>query len=396
MPPPLTILHLDMDAFFAQVEQMRDPSLKGKPVCVGGIPGEDRSVVASASYEARKFGIRAAMPLRQAQKACPHAVFLRGHYKLYQEVSKRVVKILEDYSDRVQPSSIDESYVDITGVLKYWGGAEAIGRGIKKRVVDELRLTCSIGIAPTRTLAKICTDLNKPDGLTIIGPDDLERVIFPLPVEKIPGVGAKMKKSLNTIGIFTIGQLAGAPQEQMFKRFGVYGPQLQEIVRGQTNREVHTEDERPDEKSIGNSRTFGQDTADRELLRTYLLAIVQMVGRRVREADMAGRTVTLTIRYGDFHTLTARRSLPRLTSDENEIFRLAWKLFEERAMPGVPLRLLGVSLSGLVPKKTAQTDLFEKENKVFKAMDAIKDKFGEGVIGRSSTLGVKIKKGPGK
>jgi DNA polymerase-4 len=370
---------------------MRDPSLKGKPVCVGGIPGEDRSVVASASYEARKFGIHSAMPLRQAQRLCPNAVFLRGHYQLYQEISKRVVKILEDYSDRVEPSSIDESYVDITGVLKYWGGAEAIGRGIKERVYHDLRLTCSIGIAPTRTLAKICTDLHKPDGLTIIGPDDLERVIYPLPVEKIPGVGDRMKKSLNNFGISTIRQLAEAPQDQMFKRFGVYGPHLQEIARGQSNREVNTDEERPDEKSIGNSRTFGQDTSDPQVLHTYLLAIVQLVGRRVRAADMAGRTVTLTIRYGDFHTVTVRRSLARLTSDENEIFKLAWRLFEERSLPDMPVRLLGVSLSGLTPRQAAQTDLFEKENKVFTTMDKLKDKFGDGVIGRSSTLGVKIK-----
>ena len=169
---------------------------------------------------------------------------------------------------------------------------------------------------------------------------------------------------------------------------------MQEVVPGDYTGEVHTDEERPDEKSIGNSRTFGQDTGDPQVLHTYLLSIVQLVGRRVREADMAGRTVTLTIRYSDFHTITVRRSLPRLTSDENEIFKLAWRLFEERSMAGVPVRLLGVSLSGLTPRKDAQTDLFEKENKVFTAMDKLKDKFGEGVIGRSSTLRVKLKGKP--
>jgi DNA polymerase-4 len=180
----------------------------------------------------------------------------------------------------------------------------------------------------------------------------------------------------------------------MFKRYGVYGPHLQEVVRGEYTGEVHTDDERPDEKSIGNSRTFGRDTSDPETLHTYLLSIVQLVGRRVRSAEMAGRTVTLTIRYSDFHTITVRRSLARLTSDENEIFKLAWRLFEERSLPGVPVRLLGVSLSGLQPRQEAQTDLFEKENKVFTTMDKLKDKFGEGVIGRSSTLGVKVKGKP--
>ncbi len=394
--PPQTILHMDMDAFFASVEQLRDPSLKGKPVCVGGIPGQDRSVVASASYEARPFGIRAGTPLMQAQRLCPQAIFVRAHGDAYLEISQRVVQILNDFSDRVEPSSIDESFVDITGVLNYFGGAEIapsrIGSEIKERVLQDLHLTCSVGIAPTRTLAKLCTDLHKPDGLTIVGPGEIERVIFPLMVEKVPGIGSRLKSVLNGLGILTIGQLAAASPELLFKRFGVNGPHLQKVVRGQLDWEVLTDDERPDEKSIGNSRTFAQNSSDPDVLKRYLLTLVQMVSRRMREGGYLGRTVTLTIRYGDFHTVSHQRSLARHTGDENDIFKTAWRLFQMYYLTEAPVRLLGVSVSQLTRKNAGQVDLFDRESKLYPALDALRDKYGEDIIQRSSTMEIRLRR----
>jgi DNA polymerase-4 len=386
-----TILHLDMDAFFASVEQLRDPSLRGKAVIVGGIPGKDRSVVTSASYEARPFGVRAGMPIGEARRLCPHAIFVRTRGFAYLEISRRVVEIMNDFSDRVEPSSIDEAYMDITGVLKYWGGAEAIGRRLKERVRDELHLTCSVGVAPTRILAKLATDLNKPDGLTIIRKEDMERVVFPLPVEEVPGVGRRLKAALNEMGILTVGQLAKADAKRLYKRFGINGTRLQQIVRGELDWEVIREDERPDDKSVGHSRTFNQDTADPEKLKGYLLSLVQMVGRRLREGDYAGRTVTITIRYGDFSTLSHQRSMKHATNDENDIFKVAWRLFEEHYLTETPVRLLGVSVSGLVRRNARQLDLFDKESQLYPALDALREKFGEGIIRRTSTLDIHLR-----
>lgn len=384
-----TILHVDMDAFFAQVEQLRDPSLKGKPVCVGGIPGKDRGVVAAASYEARKYGIHAAMPLGQAKKLCPQAVFLRARGHAYLEISKRVVAILGEFSDRVEPSSIDESYLDITGVLNYFGGAENVGRGIKERILSELHLTCTVGIGPTRIIAKMATNMHKPDGLTIIEKADIPAKIYPLPVEKVPGIGPRMQKTLNGMGIHTLGQLANASENFLFKRLGVHGPRLQKIARGELDWTIVRDEERPDDKSIGNSRTFGQDSSDPEVLKRYLLTLVGMIGRRLREADMVGKTVTLTIRYGDFHTVTHQKSIRRVTNDENDIFRIAWRLFEERYITGMPVRLLGVSVSKLQPRNAGQMDIFDRETKLYSAMDTLREKFGETIVRRTSTMDIK-------
>lgn len=389
MSAPSTILHVDMDAFFAQVEQVRDPALKGKPVCVGGIPGQDRGVVAAASYEARKYGIHSAMSLGQAKRLCPQAIFVRVRGHVYLEISKRVVAILGEFSDRVEMSSIDESYLDITGVLKYFGGAENIGRGIKERILSELHLTCSVGIGPTRVIAKMATNMNKPDGLTIIRKEDIPTKIYPLPVEKVPGIGERMQKTLNEMGIHTLGQLAKASEEFLFKRLGVYGPRLQQIARGELDWAVVTDGERPDDKSVGNSRTFGRDTSDPEQLKNYLLSLIGMVGRRLREAEMMGRTVTLTIRYGDFHTVTHQKSISKATSDENDIFNVAWKLFEERYITGMPVRLLGVSVSGLERCDSGQLDLFDRESKLYAALDELREKFGETIVRRSSVMNVK-------
>ncbi|TKJ37574.1 DNA polymerase IV [candidate division LCP-89 bacterium B3_LCP] len=385
------ILHIDMDAFFAQVEMLRDPKLLGKPVCVGGIPGQDRSVVTAASYEARKYGIHAGMALMQAKRLCPNAIFVRSRGGVYMEISRRVVGILEEICDQVEPSSIDESYLDIGNVLNYWGGAEKIGQRIKERILQELNLTCSVGIAPTRTLAKMATNLQKPDGLTILTTEDIPEKIHPLPVEKVPGIGKSTKKTLNDMGVKTIGQLVNASEEFLFKRLGMHGKHLREIVSGKLDWEVTPEEGRPADKSIGNSRTFKKDTSDPEELKGYLLSLVQMVARRMRATKMAGKVVTITIRYGDFNTVTHQRSSNRQTQDETEISRIAWQLFGEQYITGMPVRLLGVSVSRLTKIDEGQMDIFDRESQLFSAVDELKDRFGEGIIQRSASLGVRVR-----
>lgn len=380
-----------MDAFFAQVEMMRDPKLKGKPLCVGGIPGTDRSVVTSASYEARKYGVHAGMPLLQAKRLCPNAVFVRSRGHAYISISRRVVGILHEFSDKVEPSSIDESFLDISGVLDYWGGPEKIGQGIKEKIKEYLGLTCTVGIAPTRTLAKMATNMQKPDGLTIITPDLIEEKIFPLSVRAVPGIGEKTEKRLNELGIQTCGQLAKADSCLLDARIGLYGRHLQDVVRGKVDWDVTRDEEKPDEKSIGNSRTFSADTNDLPKLKGYMLSLVQMVGRRMRDAEMSFRTVTITIRYGDFQTVTHRKSVGRATNDEDTMFKMAWQLFQEHYITGMPVRLLGVSISNLVRRSKGQLDLFEIESKLFEAMDSLRERFGEEIIRKTSTMGIKTR-----
>jgi len=331
------------------------------------------------------------MPLLQAKRLCPNAVFVRSRGHAYMSISRRVVGILNEFCDRVEPSSIDESYLDITGVLKFWGGAEQVGRKIKEKILSELHLTCSVGIAPTRVLAKMATNLQKPDGLTIIQAAEIEEKIFPLPVEKVPGIGSSTKRTLNDLGILTCGQLAAAETELLLQRIGVYGKYLQDVVSGRADREIVPDDHRPDEKSIGHSRTFSADTSDQDKLKAYLASLVQMVGRRMREAEMSFRTVTLTIRYGDFHTVTHRKSIGQATNDEEALFKLAWRLFQEQYITGMPVRLLGVSISNLVRSSQGQLDLFLQESPLFSALDTLRDKYGEGIIRRSNTLGVNIR-----
>ncbi len=383
-----TILHIDMDYFFAQVEVLRDPKLKGKPLCVGGIPGTDRSVVTSASYEAREFGVHAGMPLLEAKRICPNAVFVRSRGHAYMSISRRIVGILQEFSDQVEPSSIDESYIDITNVLSYWGGAEKIGQGIKDKILKELHLTCTVGIAPTRTLAKMATNMQKPDGLTIIEEDQIEEKIFPMPVEKVPGIGKATKKTLNDMGINTIGQLANASENLLYKRIGVHGRHLQEVVSGKVDWTVVVDEQRSDDKSIGNSRTFNTDTNDKDKLKGYLLSLVQMVGTRMRTAETSFRTVTLTIRYGDFQTVTHRKSIGRPTCDEDDIFKMAWQLFQEQYITGMPVRLLGVTISNLVRNSAGQLDMFDKESQLFSALDSLREKYGDSIVRRTSTMGI--------
>ncbi|MEE8300404.1 MAG: DNA polymerase IV, partial [Desulfatiglandales bacterium] len=290
-----TILHVDMDAFFAAIEVLDNPSLKGRPVIVGG--STDRGVVSTASYEARRFGIHSAMPIFKAREKCPQGIFLPVRKGRYKEVSKGIMDILKDFTPLVEGVSIDEAYLDITGCEDLFGNAEEIARHIKARIGKETGLTCSIGIAPNKFLAKIASDMHKPDGLTIISADGVDTFLSRLPVEKIPGVGKRTIKSLRPYGIKTAGGLRRFSKEQLLKDFGRFGGRLYELARGMDNSPVVPYRE---VKSISSEETLPSDTGDFSILKEKLISHADKVAWRLRKEGLRGRTITLKIKLDDF------------------------------------------------------------------------------------------------
>ncbi|MEL7473433.1 MAG: DNA polymerase IV, partial [Planctomycetota bacterium] len=272
-----TILHVDMDAFFASVAQLDHPDLRGKPVLVGGTGR--RGVVAAASYEARVFGCRSAMPSAVARRLCPHAVFVKGDFARYRELSDRVMSILESFTPAVQPISIDEAFLDVTGSERLFGDGETIARSIRARVHSETGLTCSVGVAPNKFLAKLGSDLNKPDGMTLITPQRVHDILDPLPVSKMMGVGPAAERRLERLGVRTIGDLRGVAPEALKATLGSYGPRLHELAHGRDERPVHADREA---KTIGHEQTFGQDLTECDDVRAVMLGQCEAVGRRLR------------------------------------------------------------------------------------------------------------------
>ncbi|MHC4984124.1 MAG: DNA polymerase IV [Planctomycetota bacterium] len=336
------ILHVDMDAFFAAVEQRRRPELKGRPVIVGGRGDpESRAVVSAASYEARRFGVRSGMPLAQAYRACPEAVFLPVDFEAYATVSQRVLAILHAYSPRIDPVGLDEAFLDVTHAEVR---PENIARAIKERVQEETGLTCSVGIAPNKLLAKIASGLDKPDGLTVIARMDVERRIWPLPVSVIWGIGPRTEERLAAIGVRSIGDLAAIPREDLVARFGrAHGDYFFEAARGIDDSAVRRHRER---KSLGHETTFERDLDDLAELRRVLGRLADMVSAEARERGVCGRTITVKLRYADFETVTRRTTLPRPVAGAAALRRAALECFE-RIPVDRPVRLLGVRLSNL-------------------------------------------------
>ncbi len=338
------ILHLDMDAFFAAVELLRRPELEGKPVVVGGRGDPTRrGVVSTADYEARKYGIHSAMPLRTAYRLCPHAVFLPVDYAAYREVSERIKAILREVSPAMQDVGIDEAYLDITEVP---GSAEEIGRRIKRRIREGTGLTASVGIAPNKFLAKIASDLDKPDGLTILTMDDVPRRIWPLPVRTLWGVGPKTEARLDEMGIRTIGELAARPVEGLVAAFGeAHGRHMHETAHGHDERPVTTERE---PKSVSRETTFQEDVDDKRVLARVLRDLVERVGGDLRRKGVKAKTVGVKLRYADFTTLGRQTTLDHATDDPQEILDSVYA-----CMRRIPLerrvRLIGVRCAGLVP-----------------------------------------------
>src|ERR1700722_1820541 len=376
LPPTATILHVDMDAFFVSVELLERPELRGKPVIVGGGP-DQRGVVTSASYEARKFGVHSAMPLRTAGKLCPHGIFLDGHHKKYGEWSDRVATILGKFSPIVEMVSIDEAYLDLAGTERLHGPPLAAADKLLRTVTSTTGLPCSGGLGSTRLVAKVGSEQAKPRGLVWVAPGSEARFLAPLPIRKIPGIGKVTERALRALGLETVGQLADTPQEKLEKVFGQWGTALYRKARGGDSYEFVIDAE---PKSISHNHTFGEDTSDTEALVAMLSHLSQKACKRLREAGLATRTVTLTIRYAGFDTYTPSKTLSEPTLLDGDIFAVFQSLFREHRNMKRKIRLLGVALSGF-SHGNQQLDLLEAERrskleKLTRAADQLRDRFG--------------------
>ena len=383
--------HVDMDAFFVSVEELFDPSLKGKAVVVGGARDE-RGVVAAASYEARKFGVHSAMPLRTAAKLCPQAIFVDGHRDRYIEYSDRVRKVLYRFTPKLDMASIDEAYLDMRGTERLHGPPLRSAHSLHQAVKQETELNCSIGIATSRLVAKICSDLAKPNGILFAVPGEEPRLLAPLDVRKIPGVGKVAEQHLREIGIQKIGDLAGLEDWFLEERFGKWGLALAGKARGEDaggwfDSEVG-EGEGP--RSISHEHTFGHDTADVEQLESTLGRLSELVGRRLRDQGLHGRTIQLKLRYSDFSTITRAHSLPQSTQIDQEIFEQVRQLFRNNWKRGAAIRLLGVHVSGFETVE-GQLPLIDGERhqrwqQALTAADRLREKFGENVLSLGSAM----------
>ena len=332
------IMHIDMDAFYASVEQRDDPSLKGRPVIVGG---SLRGVVSASSYEARKFGVRSAMPIFRAKKLCPHGVFLRGRMDRYAEVSREIMAILANYSPVLEKASVDEAYLDATGLERLFGPVEEMAAALKAAVREQTQLTCSVGLAPVKFLAKIASDLRKPDGLSIVYPHDVPAFLRALPVKDIPGVGGKTLAALEGLGVRMAADIGRYPREFWLRRFGKTGGVLYDRGHGVDPREVEAYQE---PKSESAENTFPEDTCDREELKSWLLRQSERVGTSLRRMGFAGRTITLKVKYADFTSVTRARTLDAPTNITRVIYENAAELLDE-LNPTAKLRLIGVGVS---------------------------------------------------
>src|SRR5580693_4887422 len=377
LPPTASILHVDMDAFFVSVELLERPELRGKPVIVGGGTPNQRGVVTSASYEARKFGVHSAMPLRTAGKLCPHGIFLDGHHHKYSEWSDRIATILAKFSPIVEMTSIDEAYLDLAGTERLHGPPFAAADKLLRTITKNTGLPCSGGLATTRLVAKVASDQGKPRGLVWVAPGMEARFLAPLPIRKIPGIGEVTERALRALGIETVEQLASHSQEKLEKIFGQWGTALYRKARGGDAYEFLIDAE---PKSISHNHTFGEDTSDVAEMESMLSHLSQKACKRLREANLSARTLTLTIRYAGFDTYTRSKTLQEPAQLDADIYSAFQNLFREHRNTKRKIRLLGVSLSGF-SHGAQQLDLLESDRrekleKLTKAADSLRDKFG--------------------
>src|ERR1700730_3690607 len=375
-----TILHVDMDAFFVSVELLERPDLRGKPVVVGGRP-DQRGVVSAASYEARKFGIHSAMPLRTAGRLCPHAIFLDGHHAKYFEWSDRIASILAKFSPIVEMVSVDEAYLDLSGTERLYGPPIAAADKLLRTITKTTGLPCSGGLAPTRLVAKVASDQAKPRGLVWVPPGSEARFLAPLPIRKIPGIGEVTERALRALGIDTVEQLATHSQEKLEKIFGQWGRALYRKARGGDSYEFLIDAE---PKSISHNHTFGQDTDNSAELSSMLSHLSQKACKQLREAGLAARTLTLTLRYTGFDTYTRSKTLAEPMQLDADIYVAFQNLFREHRDHARKIRLLGVSLSGLT-HGAEQLDLLAAERRaklerLTRATDGLRDRFGFGSV----------------
>ena len=389
--PARTIFHVDMDAFFVSVEELYDPSLRGKPVVVGGRPNE-RGVVSAASYAARKFGIHSAMPLRTAHKLCPQAIFVDGHPDRYRDYSERVFQVLNSFTPKLEMASIDEAYLDLTGTERLHGPPLRAAHSLHESVRQQTELNCSIGIATSRLVAKVASDQAKPNGVLWILPGMEADFLAPLDVRKIPGVGKVTEKKLNELGIATVADLVQKGELFLEEHFGAWGKALAgkavgEDAGGWFDADIG-EDQGP--KSISHEHTYNEDTADSDKLETTLARLSEMVARRLREQKLQARTVQLKLRYADFTTITRAHTLSQPTQIDSEIFAVVRELFRANRAPGSAIRLLGVQVSSFDDGETQLTlpdgGARQKWQRALATAYQLRDKFGEGAVSLASGM----------
>lgn len=392
-----TILHVDMDAFFAAVEQRDRPELRGRPVIVGADPkeGRGRGIVATCSYEARRFGVHSAQPISQAWRLCPQGVYLRPAMDKYRRASERVMALLFEFTDLVEQVSIDEAFLDVSGSRRLFGAGKDIALRIKERIRTELGLTASVGVAGNKFVAKVASDLRKPDGLVVVEPGREKEFLDPLPVARLWGVGKKTEALLLRMGLSTIGDIARAERAELEHRLGSAGASLWELAHGIDDRPVSPEEGC---KSIGHETTFEQDIEDGDILHDTLLHLTEKMTRRLREHGARCRVVTVKYREADFSTFTRRRRLAEPADTTEEVFPAAWQLLRGMLRKGKRTRLIGVYASDLVlGARGGQLELFaetnERERRLAQALDSIAGRFGEDAVTRASLVARRGKSG---
>ena len=388
-----TVMHIDMNAFFASVEQAANPELRGKPIAVVG--GHGRTVITTSSYEARAKGVKTGMAIWEGKRTCPELIIVVGDNKKYTHTSTRINEIFRDYTPEVEAFSIDESWLDVTHSLSIFGTAENIAYQIKARIKHLFGITCSIGVAPNKLLAKLASDMQKPDGLTVITPENVPRTLEQMPIKELCGIGKKMQRHLNTMSIYTCGELGRCDENRLTRKFGIIGTRLKEMGQGIDNTPVVQFGKEDDVKSVGHSRTLERDIDDPAEIRRFLLQLSEMVGSRARRYNVSGKTIHLYVRYADFFSSWGKQTtLKSYINLSDEIYRAALGILNIVEL-GQPVRLLGITLSNL-KHQAEQLPLFEDERKKLfatQAMDSINDRFGRMSVTFGSLLPGKEKAG---
>ena len=381
------ILLADMNSFFASVHQALDPKLQGKPVAIIGDPEQRHGIVLSASYEAKDSGVKTGMILRDARQLCPHCIFIKSRHQLYVNFSNRIIDIMRDFTPLVEPFSIDEAFLDVTGSQKLFGDPVAIARQLKQRIRHDVGLTCSVGVAPNKLLAKMGADLQKPDGLTVLRRQDVPSVLWPLPMRELFGVGPRYEQHLRRLNILTIGDLARYPVDVLKRRFGAIGEDMWRSANGVDDSPVDA-DSMKQAKSIGHQFTLPSDCKG-EGLKSVILEMADLVAYRVRNGGYAGRTVVLYLKDPGFQWMSRAQMLPEFTDLSADIARTALNLLSEHWHLNWPVRMVGVSLANLAKRRIEQMDLFgekERQRKVELACDQVRNRFGKAAVLRAASL----------
>ncbi len=379
------IMHVDMNAFFAAVEQQSNPALRGRPIAVTG--SEKRSIILTASYEARAFGVKTGMTRFEAFDRCPQLILVPANNRIYTHVSTEIMALFQDYTPLVEVFSVDEAFLDLSGSLKLFGGVERIAYLIKSRIKARFGITCSIGVAPNKLLAKLASEQRKPDGLTVFHPTEIPGLLEQMPIQELCGIGRRLGRQLHGLGLFSCGQLGRYPVDILRKKYGLVGDKLHDMARGIDTSPVVPVEESAPIKSVGHSRTLRDNLSDREAICAFLLQLAEMVGRRARRYQVSGRVVTLTLRYADFVTTSRQQVQADYLNGSEEIYQASVKILDSLDLDQ-PVRLLGVRLSSL-RFKTSQLPLFPKERRQYlltEARDCVNDRYGDFTVMFGSLL----------